>query len=66
MSYPELPSACRRRPGTLDRARVPSKWRRYGGGVFAVSGDTVISSNYKDQRLYKQSIIGQGSSPCWS
>ncbi|CAI0465295.1 unnamed protein product [Linum tenue] len=76
MSYPELPSACRRRPGTLDRARVPSKlrrefgvrttWQEYGGGVFAVSGDTVISSNYKDQRLYKQSIIGQDSSPCWS
>lgn len=28
----------------------------YGGGDFSVSGDTVIFSNYKDQRLYKQSI----------
>ncbi|CAI9289631.1 unnamed protein product [Lactuca saligna] len=27
----------------------------YGGGDFSVSGDTVIFSNYKDQRLYKQS-----------
>ncbi|KAI3523036.1 hypothetical protein L1887_01091 [Cichorium endivia] len=28
----------------------------YGGGDFSVSGDTVIFSNYKDQRLYNQSI----------
>ncbi|RZC67247.1 hypothetical protein C5167_010937 [Papaver somniferum] len=29
----------------------------YGGQAFAVSGDMVVFSNYKDQRLYKQ-IIG--------
>ncbi|MCL7043458.1 hypothetical protein MKW94_018934 [Papaver nudicaule] len=29
----------------------------YGGQVFAVSGDMVVFSNYKDQRLYRQ-IIG--------
>ncbi|GAB4839349.1 hypothetical protein Ancab_028876, partial [Ancistrocladus abbreviatus] len=31
--------------------------QEYGGGAFAISGDTVIFSNYKDQRLYKQSIV---------
>jgi dipeptidyl aminopeptidase/acylaminoacyl peptidase len=30
----------------------------YGGGAFTVSGDVVVFSNYKDQRLYKQSIKG--------
>ncbi|XP_028802955.1 uncharacterized protein LOC114758108 [Neltuma alba] len=30
--------------------------QEYGGGAFSVSGDTVIFANYKDQRLYKQSI----------
>ncbi|XP_034887484.1 dipeptidyl-peptidase 5 isoform X2 [Populus alba] len=30
--------------------------QEYGGGAFTISGDTVIYSNYKDQRLYKQSI----------
>ena len=29
--------------------------QEYGGGAFQISGDTVIFSNYKDQRLYKQS-----------
>ncbi|CAH1452196.1 unnamed protein product [Lactuca virosa] len=33
----------------------------YGGGDFSVSGDTVIFSNYKDQRLYKQSIRSPSS-----
>jgi hypothetical protein len=28
----------------------------YGGGAFTVDGDTIIFSNYKDQRLYLQSI----------
>eukprot|EP01018_Ginkgo_biloba_P036288 Gb_22796 [translate_table: standard] len=30
----------------------------YGGGAFTVSGDIVVFSNYKDQRLYKQAIKG--------
>ncbi|XP_065847073.1 uncharacterized protein [Euphorbia lathyris] len=30
--------------------------QEYGGGAFAVSEDTVIFANYKDQRLYKQFI----------
>ncbi|KAJ0984732.1 hypothetical protein J5N97_003088 [Dioscorea zingiberensis] len=30
--------------------------QEYGGGAFAVSKDMFIFSNYKDQRLYKQSI----------
>ncbi|KAF7817523.1 dipeptidyl-peptidase 5 [Senna tora] len=30
--------------------------QEYGGGAFCVSGDIVIFANYKDQRLYKQSI----------
>ncbi|GAB2219060.1 hypothetical protein Droror1_Dr00006687 [Drosera rotundifolia] len=37
--------------------------QEYGGGAFAISGDTVVFSNYKDQRLYKQSIATGGSSP---
>lgn len=34
--------------------------QEYGGGAFTISGDTVIFSNYKDQRLYKQSIESKG------
>ncbi|KAL2322645.1 hypothetical protein Fmac_027024 [Flemingia macrophylla] len=30
--------------------------QEYGGGAFTVSGDVVYFANYKDQRLYKQSI----------
>lgn len=30
--------------------------QEYGGGAFKISGDTVVFSNYKDQRMYKQSI----------
>ena len=30
----------------------------YGGGAFTVKGDTIVFSNYADQRLYKQSING--------
>ncbi|XP_011017237.1 PREDICTED: uncharacterized protein LOC105120651 isoform X3 [Populus euphratica] len=37
--------------------------QEYGGGAFTISGDTVIYSNYKDQRLYKQSIKSKDSSP---
>ncbi|XP_074585434.1 uncharacterized protein LOC141841200 isoform X1 [Curcuma longa] len=36
--------------------------QEYGGGAFAVLDDTVIFSNYKDQRLYKLTI-GTGSAP---
>nr|CAB3486759.1 unnamed protein product [Digitaria exilis] len=38
--------------------------QEYGGGsgAFAVQGDTVVFSNYSDQRLYKQTI-GGGTSP---
>lgn len=34
--------------------------QEYGGGAFKISGDTLIFSNYKDQRLYKQSIESKG------
>lgn len=34
--------------------------QEYGGGAFSVSGDTIIFSNYKDQRLYKQSLSSNG------
>ncbi|CAL5037490.1 unnamed protein product [Urochloa decumbens] len=34
----------------------------YGGGAFAVNNDVVVFSNYKDQRLYKQTV-GIGSPP---
>lgn len=37
--------------------------REYGGGAFTVSGDIVLFSNYKDQRLYKQSIYSLDASP---
>ncbi|KAL8172083.1 hypothetical protein V2J09_023887 [Rumex salicifolius] len=36
--------------------------QEYGGGAFGISGDTLIFSNYKDQRLYKQSVT-PGDSP---
>lgn len=34
--------------------------QEYGGGAFTVSGDAVFFANYKDQRLYKQSISSLG------
>ncbi|KAI9118199.1 hypothetical protein K1719_010531 [Acacia pycnantha] len=37
--------------------------QEYGGGAFSVSGDIVIFANYKDQRLYKQSISSQDVPP---
>ncbi|CAH9148779.1 unnamed protein product [Cuscuta epithymum] len=37
--------------------------QEYGGGDFSIFGDTVIFSNYKDQRLYKQSISSHDSAP---
>ncbi|WCJ35369.1 alpha/beta-Hydrolases superfamily protein [Euphorbia peplus] len=42
---------------------VRSTAQEYGGGAFSVSGDTVIFANYKDQRLYKQSIDSLDASP---
>ncbi|MED6158802.1 hypothetical protein PIB30_036215 [Stylosanthes scabra] len=35
---------------------VRSLAQEYGGGAFTVSGDFVFFVNYKDQRLYKQSL----------
>lgn len=37
--------------------------QEYGGGAFAISGSTLIFSNYKDQRLYQQSIASRDSTP---
>lgn len=34
--------------------------QEYGGGDFCIQGDILIFSNYKDQRLYKQSISSLG------
>ncbi|KAL6861818.1 hypothetical protein ACP4OV_017518 [Aristida adscensionis] len=35
---------------------VRSLAQEYGGGAFAVQGDTVVFSNYSDQRLYRHTI----------
>ncbi|PWA93891.1 hypothetical protein CTI12_AA065450 [Artemisia annua] len=37
--------------------------QEYGGGAFSISGETLVFSNYKDQRLYKQSIDSKDSAP---
>ncbi|KAL9281369.1 putative bleomycin hydrolase [Arabidopsis thaliana] len=38
--------------------------QEYGGGAFQISSDdTLVFSNYKDQRLYKQDITDKDSSP---
>ncbi|XP_031740199.1 uncharacterized protein LOC101221766 [Cucumis sativus] len=37
--------------------------QEYGGGAFMVSGDTVVFSNFEDQRLYKQSVKPHDSAP---
>ncbi|XP_071722289.1 dipeptidyl-peptidase 5-like [Rutidosis leptorrhynchoides] len=37
--------------------------QEYGGGAFSISGDTLVFSNYKDQRLYKQSLHLKDSPP---
>ncbi|XP_019105164.2 uncharacterized protein LOC104899002 isoform X2 [Beta vulgaris subsp. vulgaris] len=42
---------------------VRTRAQEYGGGAFAVSGDTVVFSNYKDQRLYLQSLASGDASP---
>ncbi|KAJ7536995.1 hypothetical protein O6H91_12G091700 [Diphasiastrum complanatum] len=33
----------------------------YGGGAFTIAGDTIIFSNYGDQRLYQQTLKGDRS-----
>ncbi|KAL8166045.1 hypothetical protein V2J09_007544 [Rumex salicifolius] len=38
---------------------VRTSAQEYGGGLFGVHGETVIFSNYDDQRLYKQSLISR-------
>ncbi|KAK9668588.1 hypothetical protein RND81_13G070200 [Saponaria officinalis] len=42
---------------------VRSRAQEYGGGAFTISGNTVVFSNYKDQRLYQQTISHGDSSP---
>ncbi|KAI3465396.1 hypothetical protein Pfo_022059 [Paulownia fortunei] len=37
--------------------------QEYGGGAFSILGDSVVFSNYKDQRLYKQPISSKDSDP---
>ncbi|KAK6160739.1 hypothetical protein DH2020_004120 [Rehmannia glutinosa] len=37
--------------------------QEYGGGAFSIVGDSVVFSNYKDQRLYKQSMSSKDSAP---
>ncbi|XP_073020320.1 LOW QUALITY PROTEIN: acylamino-acid-releasing enzyme [Primulina eburnea] len=37
--------------------------QEYGGGAFRISGDILVFSNYKDQRLYKQSVSSKDSAP---
>ncbi|XP_073124184.1 dipeptidyl-peptidase 5 [Henckelia pumila] len=37
--------------------------QEYGGGTFSISGDILVFSNYKDQRLYKQSVSSKDSAP---
>jgi hypothetical protein len=43
---------------TLRRFAVRTLAQEYGSGsgAFAVQGDTVVFSNYGDQRLYRQTI----------
>ncbi|KAL3732789.1 hypothetical protein ACJRO7_022330 [Eucalyptus globulus] len=42
---------------------VRTACQEYGGGAFCISGDTLVFSNYKDQRLYKQSLHLKESLP---
>ncbi|KAK6139033.1 hypothetical protein DH2020_027219 [Rehmannia glutinosa] len=42
---------------------VRSVAQEYGGGAFSIVGDSVVFSNYKDQRLYKQSMSSKDSAP---
>lgn len=45
---------------TPKKFSVRTVTQEYGGGAFGIFEDTVICSNYKDQRLYKQSISSKG------
>ncbi|KAH1197453.1 Dipeptidyl aminopeptidase BIII [Glycine max] len=45
---------------TLKEFGVRTVAQDYRGGAFTVSGDVVFLANYKDQRLYKQSISFSG------
>ncbi|XP_024522251.1 uncharacterized protein LOC9645741 isoform X2 [Selaginella moellendorffii] len=40
---------------------VRSTVHEYGGGAFTVEGETAVFSNFSDQRLYRQSLIGERS-----
>ena len=40
--------------------------QEYGGGAFAVDKSSVVFSNYKDQRLYKQTIGSKYQVGCYS
>ena len=40
--------------------------QEYGGGAFAVDKSVVVFSNYKDQRLYKQTIGSKYQVECYS
>ncbi|KAL3732787.1 hypothetical protein ACJRO7_022328 [Eucalyptus globulus] len=42
---------------------VRTACQEYGGGAFCILGDTLVSSNYRDQRLYKQSLHLKESLP---
>ncbi|XP_071722287.1 uncharacterized protein [Rutidosis leptorrhynchoides] len=42
---------------------VQTACHEYSGGAFCISGDTLVFSNYKDQRLYKQSLHLKESLP---
>ncbi|XP_074279287.1 uncharacterized protein LOC141604721 [Silene latifolia] len=42
---------------------VRTRAQEYGGGAFTISGNTIVFSNYKDQRLYQQTISHGDSSP---
>ncbi|THG20872.1 hypothetical protein TEA_024092 [Camellia sinensis var. sinensis] len=42
---------------------VQSTAQEYGGGAFALSGFTLIFSNFEDQRLYKQFLSSNDSTP---
>lgn len=48
---------------TPENFAVRTVAQEYGGVAFSISGDFVIFSNYKDQRLYKLSLSSQDSAP---
>ncbi|KAL7002783.1 hypothetical protein U1Q18_003940 [Sarracenia purpurea var. burkii] len=42
---------------------VRSSAQEYGGGAFGLTGNTLIFSNFEDQRLYKQFLSSEDSTP---